>query len=52
MASPPKRISLRRGNEDPWEASLSNPSVAFFHGHLRKARVMLKVDRKTEMFGN
>jgi hypothetical protein len=44
--------SLQRRTEVPWRLHLQNLRVALFHGHLKKVRVVLKVYRKTEMFGN
>jgi hypothetical protein len=36
------------GTEVPWRLHFQTLRVAFFHGQLRKVKVMLKVDRKTD----
>jgi hypothetical protein len=50
MGSPQKRKSLLKGIEVPWRLRFQNLQMACFHGHLLKVRVLLKVDRKTELF--
>ena len=45
----PKRKSLWRGTEIPQRLHFQALLVAFFHGHLKKVRVMLKVDRKSDL---
>jgi hypothetical protein len=47
MASPPKSKSPWRGTEVPQRLYFQNLLVAYFHGHLRKVKVMLKINRKT-----
>jgi len=43
MKKPPGRNGI------PLEASLSNPWVGLYHGHLKKVRIVLKVYRVTEL---
>jgi len=52
IGSPPKRKSPQKDIQIPWRLRFQNLLVAFFHGRLQKVRVMLKVYRKTELFGN
>jgi hypothetical protein len=40
------------GTEVPWRLNFQNLQAACFHGQLRKVRVALKVDRKTNCVGN
>jgi hypothetical protein len=49
MGSPPKRKSLQWGSKALWRLHFQNLRVAFFHGHLKKVRVVLKVYRKTDL---
>lgn len=52
MRSPPKSKSLCDGAAFPWRLDLQTLGVKLSHGHLQEERVMLKVDRKTELCGN
>jgi len=45
----PTMKSLQKGTEALWRLHLQNLLVAFFHGRLQKVRVMLKVNRVTEL---
>jgi hypothetical protein len=45
----PKRKSLWRGTKVPQRLHFQTLQTPFFHGHLKKVRVMLKVDRKTDL---
>jgi hypothetical protein len=49
IRSLPKWKSLQRGSKAPWRLHFPTLRVACSHGHLRKVKVMLKVDRKTEL---
>jgi len=49
MGSPSKRKSLWRRTEVPQRLHSQNLRVALFHGQLRKVRVVIKVDRQTDL---
>jgi hypothetical protein len=50
IGPPPKQKSPREGIGIPRRLHFHNLQMAFFHGHLRKVRVGLKVYLKTELF--
>jgi hypothetical protein len=52
MRLPPKLKSLQKETEVLWRLDSQYLLVAFFHGRLQKVRVVLKVERRTELFGN
>jgi hypothetical protein len=49
IGSPPKRKSLWRGTEVPQRLHFQTLRAALFHGQLRKVRVTLKVNWKTDL---
>ena len=44
--------NLQEGTPFLWRLHFQTLLVAFFHGHLLKVVVMLKVNGNTELFGN
>jgi len=47
----PQTKSLQKGTDAPWRLHFQNLRVAFFHGHLKKVKVVLKVNRRLNCVG-
>jgi len=52
MGSPPKIKEPPKGKDVPRRLEFETLPAAWFHTLIQKVRVMLKVDRKTELYGD